>query len=1188
MKQNIAYLDEDDKEITEDISNRKEFYIFKKNLEAIKFQKDVTENDINRNILPKISIDDLAPDSNYLELKSYQMFVNNYFNANTPYTRLLIKWMTGFGKTIGSIAIALDYIKYFKLNRYENIKNKGYVYVIGFTQSIFKNELIKYPEFGFISRNELKTLTLLKKNAHYGNPADVEKLRNFKIMIKRRFGNEKNNGYFKFIGYKELALHLFESNGTEEIRNAFTLSQEKFIAAIDEGKIKLNKITLDKFANSLVICDEVHNLYNTTENNNWGLALQVVLNYHNTIRALFLSATPLNNSPTEVIDLLNFLLPRQFYPVLNKKDFFNQEDLIKGKDQEIADMFKGRISFIRDKNPKAIAGKKFNGEEIPGIDYLKFIRCPMSEFQYNTYLSSLDVRDRMIGFDMQYIMDFTIPDPTVDDPFSKTGLFKPNEIRQKMSIVDKKWKLRYGISYDTKSETIKLLNASINDSRLLEIISNKYTTMVKMLFNNLKNGKGKTFIFHNFIHMSGVLFIQEVLLQNNIIGEYDASTDNTLCICGKSKKMHSSAELNPLLKGNKSHIFKPVRFVSVHSGMDKTEIDRVLENFNSVSNATGSNIMILIGSRILKESHSLNSVRNLFVMSRPDNISTLIQIIGRALRLNSHDLLPEKDRMLKINLFVSSVQKKDALSYEEERYQEKIKTFKTIQFLEKIMHENAIDKYFNYDTIWNNSTIPKVSNISEADGIDILPYKRDIFKPSELNLSTFNAFYAKDMVTYITVIIKRLFIEVSSVWNYKDLLSAVHKPPFHVELDSSLVDKDLFNIALNGILYHESEKYTNFSITDGLSEVMQPNIMDKLRNPDDKIIVVIEGIEHVIVYHGELYYLTPLMEELDDTPKEHKLINKEPFLDFETISRNTRYQKAQLVDLYGYLNNRVENFETKKTRFIERWRSSSLIELEQSMCEFGIEFHALFLEDVIKYIFMALTTGTNRKFINRLFYVKMLYFYSLYNLVIWANVLDKNLVKEYVPFITKQKLTDKNDLVVDEDNWNTEQWVSINTIKKYERDVSAMYSLISAADKSGKVSSELLPVGHYVHSTRFYSPKDGWIDYKTANLINVKENPIIIGYDYRQEGGISIKFKLRKPVKNDSNGKNYIEKGIVCSARSKKKLLRIAARLGVVIDTEIHIDKLCTAIRNRLVYLELLERGKKNRTKYFYSILERS
>jgi hypothetical protein len=43
---------------------------------------------------------------------------------------------------------------------------------------------------------------------------------------------------------------------------------------------------------------------------------------------MFLSATPLNNSPSEVIDLLNLLLPHHdnMYPMLNKQDFFENDN----------------------------------------------------------------------------------------------------------------------------------------------------------------------------------------------------------------------------------------------------------------------------------------------------------------------------------------------------------------------------------------------------------------------------------------------------------------------------------------------------------------------------------------------------------------------------------------------------------------------------------------------------------------------------------------------------------------------------------------------------------------------------------------------------------------------------------------------------------------------------------------------
>src|SRR6185369_13997027 len=167
---------------------------------------------------------------------------------------------------------------------------------------------------------------------------------------------------------------------------------------------------------------------------------------------------------------------------------------------------------------------------------------------------------------------------------------------------------------------------------------------------------------------------------------------------------------------------------------------------------------------------------NIFIMSIPDNIPTLIQIIGRAIRLNSHLLLPMEKRHVDIHIFVSSMENLKTLSYEEEHYQNKIKTYKVIQSLEKIMHESAIDSYFNYDEIWNMQK----KTISSDYELNILPYKLEKFNPGELNLSTFNTYYAKKAIEYYIYMIKRLFIETSSVWTYAHLYEAIRRPPFIV------------------------------------------------------------------------------------------------------------------------------------------------------------------------------------------------------------------------------------------------------------------------------------------------------------------------------------------------------------------------------------------------------------------------
>ena len=62
----------------------------------------------------------------------------------------------------------------------------GSVFIIGFTKQIFKNELLRYPELGFISRDELKRLKFLTKLVSRGTQADINNLRDFIIRIKKK------------------------------------------------------------------------------------------------------------------------------------------------------------------------------------------------------------------------------------------------------------------------------------------------------------------------------------------------------------------------------------------------------------------------------------------------------------------------------------------------------------------------------------------------------------------------------------------------------------------------------------------------------------------------------------------------------------------------------------------------------------------------------------------------------------------------------------------------------------------------------------------------------------------------------------------------------------------------------------------------------------------------------------------
>ena len=134
-----------------------------------------------------------------------------------------------------------------------------------------------------------------------------------------------------------------------------------------------------------MICDEIHHAYNSIEKNNYGMAIRTVFNAVKTVKAIFMSATPLNNSPTEYVDLQNFLLEPE--DAIKREDFFTFDGKIfPHMLKKIRELMKGKVSFFRDDNPAYFPKIIYEGDnlytdEIEGYErlpYLKFIKCKMS------------------------------------------------------------------------------------------------------------------------------------------------------------------------------------------------------------------------------------------------------------------------------------------------------------------------------------------------------------------------------------------------------------------------------------------------------------------------------------------------------------------------------------------------------------------------------------------------------------------------------------------------------------------------------------------------------------------------------------------------------------------------------------------------------------------------------------------
>ena len=1164
IKQKIdLFPDYDNKNFSEAILSKKEYNIFSN-----------IEQNTNEKLL--INIEQNIRENNILQLQSYQLFIQNFFNPDTPYNRLLIKWEVGMGKTIAALSIANKFIQLYK-KRYlvnENDDKIGKIIVIGYTKSTFINDLFKFPEFGYIKRKEIQQIYELnysiKKNPNDNYSKKI--LEDLTNNIKRRIKNKKFGGFFDFYGYKELVNRLFIYDQNK--LNIHDMSEHEINKELEEGNIEIDSTFIDSMKYSLLICDEIHNVYNSIEKNNWGVAIQTILNTEKTIKAIYLSATPLTHSPTEIIDLLSLLYHKKI--TLNKKDFFdNNEELLPEALEKIFELSIGKISFLKDMNPKYFAKKKFVGENISGIEYLKFIRCPMSELHYNTY-KILEDNENIL--DISHLLDIVIPDPNENN----IGIFKTADIKHKILMASKEWKLKNKIEY--QGDKIKGNFLLIEN---MKYYSSKYYIMYNKIIELLQNKRGKIFIYHKFVNVFGVFFIEDFLTKNGFIKYGTIPNNSSLCFkCLKQMNNHKE-----------SHEFTPIKIIIVHGEISNNQINNDLAMFNSPSNTDGNECFILIGSKKIQESYNLVSVRNVFIMSKPPNISTFNQIIGRASRQKSHILLPLKDQNIDIFIFVSSHPKYERLLYEENDYKKAIKKYITIQKIERILHSNSIDSIINQNIIWPKIVKDEYDTSNELQ-FSMLKYKIPTTKSYNINdidKTFYDVYYSHDEFNNITIIIKRLFIQVSRVWDYDKLLQHVKNPPFTVYFNTKLINEEIFVLALTYLIWNTNTQYINNTLIKRKDLI---NIYARLYDPDDKIILLpgnkIE--KYVICQVGKYYVLFPLN---DKTRKS----NIDVELPYRTSEKKIHTKLVNINYMIDILSKKKLSIDllVVSHEHISKISDISNISLIK---DYSYSDNIIIIEDMLEYFHNIINNKNNNE--EKLeTYIKLLIYYNINHMIIWYNSINEELIKNFEQHY-KSKLTNddvKNNILKKIKITSAESKQLFKTgisyytsecyiITCYQQQYSnlLMDELLNTyknINKSNKLPKDLFPIGYCGNQIKLLDPIQGWIrQLHIINHINYVENDVIIGYNIYDNG---IKFKIKPPSKSMIKFTDHrlIEKGIVCVTKSKKYLLSLCKKLSIDVDNAKQtIRDICELIKKNIIMNQIISYNKGEKVRWFYMLSE--
>jgi len=149
--------------------------------------------------------------------------------------------------------------------------------------------------------------------------------------------------------------------------------------------------------NSLIIVDEAHNIFNSITNGSKnGMAFyDMIINTKN-IKILFLTGTPIINSPFEIVPCFNMLIGkiknRPFFPEMQEdfENWFIDTKKLKIKNKsKLSNYLIGRISYYGSYyTSENLEGESSSKKDFPEEFPMKIVEVPMSIYQFNIYLDA--------------------------------------------------------------------------------------------------------------------------------------------------------------------------------------------------------------------------------------------------------------------------------------------------------------------------------------------------------------------------------------------------------------------------------------------------------------------------------------------------------------------------------------------------------------------------------------------------------------------------------------------------------------------------------------------------------------------------------------------------------------------------------------------------------------------------------
>ena len=570
--------------------------------------------------------------------------------------------------------------------------------------------------------------------------------------IKAKFGIDATGNFYKDKNIKKKYVLLpnlvkgLETNDIHEndkvnIETMIKVIKSKSLLFIDTLKLKEFNVFDSAFSDSLVVIDEAHTFIRTVSNKSKLSAplYEYIMNAKK-CKILLLSGTPIINNPYEILHLCNLLRgPIITYKLPDKTDLtkykkyidtidnniiqFLPENFVKTKDNyihyeewKLADILR-KISDTKIKTitdyafpPNEELFKKYFYNYINGVhcDYIRtdvFKRRIMglvsfvdknktgfpeesgllvkyaylSNPQFERLLEKLIIEDNIEQKSkLKKNIKKNADESSVYKTYSRAvsnfsfpeGIIRnfPAEFNKMLTEYDDDLKYEGENYYDKHLENIKqkFINKvkGIEDIQerndLLQDCSAKYMEMIK----DIDSTSGKVLVYSQFRTLEGVGMLSVYL---DLFGFGKVEVSNTKVTIPDNKYNYMIYDL------------------------DKDIADKQIKLFNSADNIRGEKIKILIITLSGAEGISLSCVRSVLMLEPHWNMTILKQVIGRAVRNNSHSKLEPEERNVKTYLYLTTATESQKIN-ETFRIKHKSKTTDEVIFEKAELKQKNIDK----------------------------------------------------------------------------------------------------------------------------------------------------------------------------------------------------------------------------------------------------------------------------------------------------------------------------------------------------------------------------------------------------------------------------------------------------------------------------------------------------------------